>query len=102
MAKKSTASPARAPGKSRGQKGRIHPVIIYPFRQPTDCSDLRPLYEMEDNGAFLDFRKQVVAKHSEILDAWCVDTCQMWYTGLGAAFERGRPDDVYWLIPGDF
>ena len=128
MAKKSTASPARAPGKSRGQKGRIHPVIIYPFRQPTDCSDLRALYEliarldaeknrytrpitvmdrkthyaMEDNGAFLDFRKQVVAKHSEILDAWCVDTCQMWYTGLGAAFERGRPDDVYWLIPGDF
>ena len=26
----------------------------------------------------------------------------MWYAGLGAAFERGKPGDVYWLIPGDF
>jgi hypothetical protein len=26
----------------------------------------------------------------------------MWYAGLGAAFEQGRADDVYWLIPGDF
>jgi hypothetical protein len=26
----------------------------------------------------------------------------MWYTGLGTAFETGQPDDVYWLIPGDF
>jgi len=31
-----------------------------------------------------------------------VDTCQMWYTGLGAAFLKGDPQDVYWLIPGDF
>jgi hypothetical protein len=31
-----------------------------------------------------------------------VDTCQMWYCGLGRAFERGQPGDVYWLIPGDF
>jgi hypothetical protein len=26
----------------------------------------------------------------------------MWYSGLGAAFEKGGPEDVYWLIPGDF
>jgi len=26
----------------------------------------------------------------------------MWYTGLGQAYERGGPNDVYWLIPGDF
>jgi hypothetical protein len=26
----------------------------------------------------------------------------MWYTGLGAAYERGKANDVYWLIPGDF
>jgi hypothetical protein len=26
----------------------------------------------------------------------------MWYSGLGLAYERGGPDDVYWLIPGDF
>jgi hypothetical protein len=128
MAKKTTTTPASARRGKRARQGKIHPVIIYPFRQPTDCSDLRALYQlvarldaeketyarpitvmdrkthyaMADNGAFLDFRKETVARHSEILDAWCVDTCQMWYTGLGAAFERGRPDDVYWLIPGDF
>jgi hypothetical protein len=26
----------------------------------------------------------------------------MWYSGLGRAYEQGGPDDVYWLIPGDF
>jgi hypothetical protein len=26
----------------------------------------------------------------------------MWYTGLGYAWDQGGPDDVYWLIPGDF
>src|SRR2546425_13374103 len=85
--------------------GRIHPVVIYPFRQPADYSDLEQLYElvarldsekdkyarpitvmdrktyfaMEGNKPFLGLRKNVVARYSEILDAWCVDTCQMWY-----------------------
>jgi hypothetical protein len=107
---------------------RIHPVVIYPFRHPGDYSDLDPLYEliarlnadqdtyarpitvmdrktfhaMEGNKPFLDFRKGTVARHSDILDAWCVDTCQMWYSGLGMAYEKGGPEDVYWLIPGDF
>jgi hypothetical protein len=26
----------------------------------------------------------------------------MWYSGLGRAYEVGGPNDVYWLIPGDF
>jgi hypothetical protein len=103
-------------------------VVIYPFKQPRDHSDLRQLYQLvarldaekdtyarpitvmdrkthyalERNRPFLDFRRNTVARHSEILDAWCVDTCQMWYSGLGAAFESGGPEDVYWLIPGDF
>jgi hypothetical protein len=107
---------------------RIHPVIIYPIRQPEDYSDLAELYElvaklgaqknryarpitvmdrkthwaMQGNSAFRDFRTRTVARHSELLDAWCVDTCQMWYSGLGRAFEQGGPHDVYWLIPGDF
>jgi hypothetical protein len=114
------ANPAKAP--------RIHPVIIYPFKQSADYSDLQSLYElvnrldrdkkryarpitvmdrkthfsMTEDAAFHDFRQNTVAKCSDILDAWCVDTCQMWYSGLGAAFEKGSPDDVYWLIPGDF
>ena len=113
---------------SAAAKGKIHPVVIYPFRQPRDYADLKELYEliarldkerdkyarpitvvdrkttcsMEGNKAFLDFRIGTVAKYSDIHDAWCVDTCQMWYSGLGMALERGVPDDVYWLIPGDF
>ena len=108
--------------------GRIHPVVIYPFRQPDDYRDLTELYKlvaalaaqeeayarpitvvdrkthntMARDRRYLNFRNQTVARCSDILDAWCVDTCQMWYSGLGMAFERGGPDDVYWLIPGDF
>ena len=108
--------------------GKVHPVIIYPFKQPGDYSDLKALYQLvarlgaepaayarpitvmdrktklalNGDQAFQDFRRNVVAKHSEILDAWCVDTCQMWYTGLGLAYDRGANSDVYWLIPGDF
>src|SRR5271169_6874815 len=109
-------------------RGLIHPVIIYPFSQPSDYADLKALYElvarldaqkdtyarpitvvdrkthyrMAHDGAFLAIKKGTVARYSDILDAWCVDTCQMWYSGLGMAFEKGKPGDVYWLIPGDF
>jgi len=121
---------ARAPAKKArdATRSRIHPVVIYPFRQPNDYSDLCGLYQliarldaekgkyarpitvmdrkthcaMEHDSSFLDFRKSTVGRHSDILDAWCVDTCQMWYSGLGSAFEKGGADDVYWLIPGDF
>jgi len=128
---KTAASQARqaADKPARGKStSRIHPVVIYPFRPPADDTDLialydlvarldanracyaRPLtvldrkthYAMEGNRAFHQFRQQTVARHSDVLDAWCVDTCQMWYSGLGQAFEHGGPDDVYWLIPGDF
>jgi hypothetical protein len=107
---------------------RIHPIIIYPFRQPKHYADLEGLYELvhrldaeEDfyarpitvidrktclaqaqNAKFQQFRRQTVETTSDVLDAWCVDTCQMWYTGLGHAFDRGNPGDVYWLVPGDF
>jgi hypothetical protein len=64
--------------------------------------DRKTYYAMQGNGPFLEFRENTVARHSDILDAWCVDTCQMWYSGLGLAYEKGRPQDVYWLIPGDF
>jgi hypothetical protein len=123
-----TSTKASARKAAPTQPARIHPVIVYPFRQPADYSDLAGLYELVarldadkakyarpitvmdrktyhanvGDKAFLDFRAQTVARHSEILDAWCVDTCQMWYSGLGMASERGGPEDVYWLIPGDF
>lgn len=122
-------STAGSPGKIRAKaSGLIHPIIIYPFRQPDQYSDLKALYElvakldkdrkryarpitvmdrkthyaMEKIEEFNTFRHQVVERHSQLLDAWCVDTCQMWYAGLGEAFEHGGCNDVYWLIPGDF
>jgi hypothetical protein len=125
---KKTAKNVRVSKTKQAAVGQIHPIIIYPFKQPNDYSDLEGLYgmvaglaaepesyarpvtvmdrktfyAMEGNRPFLDFRNNTVVRHSEILDAWCVDTCQMWYVGLGAAFERGAENDVYWLIPGDF
>src|SRR5881396_4268318 len=125
--KESQSKPSRTRPKT-ATRAKIHPVVIYPFRQPGHYSDLEELYQliarldedketyartitvvdrkthysMEANKAFIDFRKDTVARHSDVLDAWCVDTCQMWCSGLGLAFEQGGPDDVYWLIPGDF
>jgi hypothetical protein len=106
----------------------IHPILVYPFKPAQDYTDLQALYTWvaelaanpevyarpitvfdrktllshHKNKKFEKFRERIVAKSSDIIDAWCVDTCQMWYVGLGAAFEKGAPGDVYWLIPGDF
>ena len=133
MRKRAATNPGAQPYATRKQSrkvphAKVHPVIIYPFRQPAGYGDLQALYElvarldsdrnayarpitvidrkthfaMDGDKAFQDFRKHTVARHSDIIDAWCVDTCQMWYTGLGMAFEKGHDDDVYWLIPGDF
>jgi hypothetical protein len=72
------------------------------YSRPITVMDRKTHYAMEGNKHFLDFRKEIVERNSDVLDAWCVDTCQMWYSGLGMAFEKGGPEDVYWLIPGDF
>ena len=108
--------------------GKIHPVVTYPFHQPKDFADLQELYGLvarltaeperfarpvtimdrktfdtnRNDPAFCAFRANTVAACSNVLDVWSVDTCQMWYAGLGHAFEQGAPGDVYWLIPGDF
>lgn len=118
----------RAASTAPASRARIHPVVIYPFRQPTDLSHLERLYAWVGglagdpdtyarpvtvvdrkthhanaaSRAYLDFRTQTVAVCSDLVDAWSVDTCQMWYSGLGQAYDRGTPGDVYWLIPGDF
>lgn len=117
-----------SPKRPRSPASKIHPIVIYPIRQPGDCSDLQALYQLvrrldgdksryarpitvmdrktyyatDGDKAFLDFREHTLARWSEVLDVWAVDTCQMWYAGLGAAFEQGAPHDVYWIIPGDF
>ena len=126
--KNSHSKAAAAPASAQAARGRIHPVIVYPFRPVADYADLTELYGLvarldseqgryarpitvmdrktfhaqAGEARFQAFRKETVARHSDIVDAWCVDTCQMWYTGLGEAFARGAAEDVYWLIPGDF
>ena len=122
-----TSKPVRA--KSRAAStGRVHPVVIYPFKPVAHYGDLQALYSLVERvGAdpekyarpitvmdrktydaqkkaapFLAFRDRTVGRCGDILDSWSADTCQMWYAGLGAAFERGKAGDVYWLIPGDF
>lgn len=127
-AKRPARSQTPAPAVAARASGKIRPVVIYPFRQPPDFADLVELYRMvarlaaeperfarpltvidrkttaanADSQAFRDFRTQIIAGCSDMLDVWSVDTCQMWYSGLGQAFEQGAPGDVYWLIPGDF
>jgi hypothetical protein len=122
---RSTASRTRP---ETARHAKVHPIIIYPFKQSGNYSDLEELYQlvarldadkntyarpitvvdrkthlsMEGDKAFHDFREKTVARHTDILDAWCVDTCQMWYSALGLAVEKGGPEDVYWVIPGDF
>ena len=113
---------------TNGQKV-IHPIIIYPFSHPEDTSDLKQLYEFISTDIigkpeycrpitvlnrqtyyrnykklpFNDFLDKYVRKFSEIIDTWSVDTCQMWLSGFGYAFDRhSSVNDVYWLIPGDF
>jgi len=132
--KKTAADAGRASTKAArketrsASEGRVHPVVIFPFRPPTDYTDLEALYELiarldagkeeyarpitvmdrktqmaaEASRPFLEFRQRTVSRVSDILDAWCVDTCQMWYVGLGTAYDQGGPEDIYWLIPGDF
>lgn len=112
---------------SRTVTGRVHPIIIYPITHPEVTTDLEVLYEFvakldadpkrysrpltvldlktqrrAANGNFNAWMDKSVRRHSDLISAWCVDTCQMWYTGLGEAYARGKADDVYWLIPGDF
>lgn len=127
---KTSTDPSRIPApKSRGPRlGRIHPVLVYPYSRPSSYSDLQALYDwvatlneepqryarpltvidrkthyaLQGDPEFLEFKKSVVGRHSDLLEAWCVDTCQMWYSGLGSAFEKGTEEDIYWLIPGDF
>lgn len=126
--KRTSSAKTKTQSQGRPPRSVIHPIIIYPFQQPSDSLDLGPLYELvarlnarkdvysrpitvidrkthEVNAQkteYVEFRKKTVSAHPDILDVWCVDTCQMWYSGLGFASERGGPSDVYWLIPGDF
>jgi hypothetical protein len=116
--------------------GRIRPIVIYPFRHPENTGHLKALYlsledkqrtesnryfrpatvvnrqtyyRNRDNQSFLDMYEVAKQHSSYMVDAWCVDTCQMWLAGFGAAFDdslnsgaSNENEDIFWLIPGDF
>jgi hypothetical protein len=72
------------------------------YARPITVIDQKTHARLEEDEAYLAFRNNTISSCSDIVDEWCVDTCQMWYSGLGKAFAKGRAGDVYWLIPGDF
>lgn len=113
--------------------GRIRPIVIYPFRHRAEnVKHLNALYlslhdKQRTAGGLYERPVTVVNRQtyyrnrsedtftkmyslasdlSVVLDAWCVDTCQMWLAGFGAAFDAsassGVNEDIFWLIPGDF
>ena len=55
-------------------------------------------------GHINNFISSYLEEKTHIVNAWCVDTCQMWLTGFGYAFDLkgGDEGDVFWFIPGDF
>ena len=77
------------------------PITVMDWK--TYYNNVKYIYAPEERkDAFLGFLHTHVEEYSDLIKAWCVDTCQMWNTGLGAAFEKGNDKGVYWLIPGDF
>jgi len=111
---------------------KIHPIIIYPFNQPSEHRHLEALYgdlarrlgeqpekyirpitvvnrqtfhrnvDKVETG-YDDFRANYVEEYSNVVDTWSVDSCQMWLAGFGHAFDNmSTVNDVFWLIPGDF
>jgi len=72
------------------------------YARPITVMDHKTRNAMAKSARHVRFCAKTVADCSDVLDSWSVDTCQMWYAGLGAAFERGHAGDTYWLIPGDF
>lgn len=72
------------------------------YARPITIIDCKTRDAMQSSDKHVKFFERTVARHSDVLEAWCVDTCQMWYSALGKAFSAGSSNDVYWLIPGDF
>ncbi len=76
------------------------PITVMDYK--TYYANAKNKYDQEWKETFIKFIEGTVERHSKLIKAWCVDTCQMWNTGLGEAFHMGKEHDVYWLIPGDF
>lgn len=110
----------------------IQPVVIYPYGNPhcDALGHLEYLYKgldglAEDNQQYVRpitvvncqtrdrstaeeralFDGEITRVSQDVIEAWCVDTCQAWLAGLGGACDRygdNAGNVVYWLVPGDF
>jgi hypothetical protein len=101
------------------QRGKIHPIIIYPYSHPRNLEHVFALYDClikrlasekqtycrpltvlnrqtyennESDPIFQQFLNEKVGAYSDIIHTWSVDTCQMWLAGFGSAYERSKAD----------
>jgi hypothetical protein len=101
------------------RKGKIHPIIIYPYTHPGKLEHVTALYDdlirrldaekqtycrpitvlnrqtyesNERDPTFWKFLNEKVAAYSEVVHTWSVDTCQMWLAGFGSAYEKSKAD----------
>jgi hypothetical protein len=79
----------------------VRPITV--INRQTHYNNAKYMFNHVKRKKFIEFRKETIENYSDILDAWCVDSCQMWLAGFGEAFDKkSSGEDVYWLIPGDF
>jgi hypothetical protein len=80
----------------------VRPITVMDYKTYYNNTKYKHDNKKDLRHEFVHFLDTTIKAHSDLIYAWCVDTCQMWNTGLGAAFNEGGPQDIYWLIPGDF
>jgi hypothetical protein len=67
-------------------------------------TNIKTLDDEEKRDAY-DRAINIIEPISNMEYVWAVDTCAIWFRGLGDAYEKARNEreqDVFWLIPGDF
>jgi hypothetical protein len=75
----------------------------YKYERPITVVNHQTIDRSDPASDLQGFLEYIERNYSRIIKAWCVDTCQMWQTGLGDAFNKSKDrGDVYWLIPGDY
>jgi len=62
----------------------------------------RAIEDPKKRASFEAVMEKIVRPVSDVVATWAVDTCQMWLTGFGQAFDQCNRNDIFWLIPGDF
>jgi len=84
------------------------------FREPVVVVNNQTKYRStipttDDRGTDSAYKRaveEIIQPVARLSYCWSVDTCSMWLSGLGEAFEDATRtlahDDVFFLIPGDF